>query len=91
MEVGDLPGWKRQSDQTIIDLFRYYGGGQAGGKRCPQGAVEQALRLIQMVPGHVDKIIDARHPAEIEPHPNEMADIVRLIDEYEANQKAKVA
>jgi hypothetical protein len=41
-----------------------------------------------MVPGHVDKIIDARHPAEIEPHPNEMADIVRLIDEYEANQKA---
>ncbi len=44
-----------------------------------------------MVPGHVDKIIDARHPAEIEPHPNEMADIVRLIDEYETNQKAKVA
>jgi hypothetical protein len=30
--VGDLPGWKRQSDQAIIDLFRHYGGSQAGGK-----------------------------------------------------------
>jgi len=72
-------------------LFRDYRGGQARREGCAQRAVEQALRLIQMVPGHVDKIIDARHPAEIEPHPNEMADIVRLIDEYEANQKAKVA
>jgi hypothetical protein len=32
VEVGDLPGWKCQSDQAIIDLFRHYGGGQAGGK-----------------------------------------------------------
>ena len=46
MEVGDLPGRKCQPDQAVIDLFRHYGGGQAGGKRCPQGAVEQALRLI---------------------------------------------
>jgi hypothetical protein len=30
--VGDLPAWKCQSDQAIIDLFRHYGGGQAGGK-----------------------------------------------------------
>jgi hypothetical protein len=91
VEVGDLPGRKCQPHQAVVDLFRDYGGGQACREGCPQGAVEQALRLIQMVPGHVDKIIDARHPAEIEPHPNEMADIVRLIDEYEANQKAKVA
>jgi hypothetical protein len=46
VEVGDLPGWERQSDQAIFDLFRHYGGGQAGGKRCPQGAVEQNLQLI---------------------------------------------
>jgi hypothetical protein len=48
--VGDLPGWKRQSDQAIIDLFRHYGGGQAGGKRCPQGAFEQTLQLISPGP-----------------------------------------
>jgi len=46
VEVGDLPGWKCQSDQAIIDLFRHYGGSQAGGKRCPQGAVEQTFHLI---------------------------------------------
>jgi hypothetical protein len=39
-------GWKCQPDQAIIDLFRHYGGGQAGRKRCPQGAVEQTLQLI---------------------------------------------
>jgi hypothetical protein len=44
--VGDLPGWKRQSDQAIINLFRHYGGGQAGRKRCAQRAVEQTLQLI---------------------------------------------
>jgi hypothetical protein len=46
VEVGDLSGWKRQSDQAIIDLFRQYGRGEAGGKRCPQGAFEQTLQLI---------------------------------------------
>jgi hypothetical protein len=51
VEVGDLPGWKRQSDQTIIDLFRLYGCGQAGGKRCPQGAFEQTLQLIARFAG----------------------------------------
>jgi hypothetical protein len=37
---------KRQSDQAIIDLFRHYGGGQAGGKRCAQGIVEQTFQPI---------------------------------------------
>jgi len=45
VKVGDLPGGKRQPDQALIDLFRDYGGGQAGREGCPQGAVEQALRL----------------------------------------------
>jgi hypothetical protein len=35
MEVGDLPGRKYQPDQAVTDLFRHYGSGQAGGKRCP--------------------------------------------------------
>jgi hypothetical protein len=46
VEVGDLSSWKRQSDQAIINLFRHYGGGQAGGKRCAQGIVEQTFQLI---------------------------------------------
>ena len=46
--MGDLPGRKRQPDQALIDLFRDYGGGQAGREGCPQGAVEQALRLIRV-------------------------------------------
>jgi hypothetical protein len=32
--------------KAILDLFRHHGGGQAGGKRCPQGTVEQTLQLI---------------------------------------------
>jgi hypothetical protein len=55
VEVGDLSGWKRQSDQAIIDLFRHYDGGQAGGKRCPQGAVEQTLQVIAR-PGEANSI-----------------------------------
>ena len=47
ISMGDLPGRKRQPDQAVIDLFRDYGGGQAGREGCPQGAVEQALRLIR--------------------------------------------
>jgi hypothetical protein len=62
MEVGDLPGRKCQSDQAITDLFRKYRGSQAGGKRCPSGAVEQALHLIALVPG-------ADLPNEIEADP----------------------
>jgi hypothetical protein len=27
-------------------IFRHYGGGQAGGKRCAQGIVEQTFQLI---------------------------------------------
>jgi hypothetical protein len=45
VEVGDLPGRKRQPAQAVIDLFRDYGGGQARREGCPQGAVEQALHL----------------------------------------------
>jgi hypothetical protein len=43
VEVGDLPGWKRQSDQAIIDLFRHYGGGQAGRKRCLKELLNKLL------------------------------------------------
>src|SRR5262245_33577621 len=46
MEVGDLPGRKCQPNQAGSDLFRHYGSGQAGGKRCPEGVVEQTLYLI---------------------------------------------
>ena len=48
VEVGDLPGRKRQPDQAVIDPFRDYGGGQARREGCPQGAVEQALRLTRV-------------------------------------------
>jgi hypothetical protein len=30
--------------QAIINLFRHYGGGQAGGKRCAQGIFELIAR-----------------------------------------------
>jgi hypothetical protein len=48
VEVGDLPGRKRQPDQAVIDLFRDYRGGQARREGCPQGAIEQALRVTAL-------------------------------------------